>query len=248
MRGRMIPVSPNRRMLIDFMWASKKVPMVAVQRLVRIPHLVAARAACATRPSWEAIFLKAYGIATGEFPELRRAYVKLPWPHFYEANAPVGAIAVARDYLGEPSLFGITLPEPGKLPLLEITQTIAHARHAPIEDIKIFRRLVRFIRLPWLLRRMLLWLALNIGRQRTRYLGTYGIITTAALGVESIHVLSVQPTTMAYGIIADDGSLQVRLFWDHRVVDAVIVASALTRFEQILNGAIADEISALPRR
>src|SRR5947199_6806685 len=110
MRGRMVPVSPSRRMVIDFLWASKTVPMVAVQRVVRIPRLAAAHAACAARPSWEAMFLKAYGIATGEFPELRRVYMKLPWPHFYEADAPVGAIAVARDYRGEPSLFGIMLP------------------------------------------------------------------------------------------------------------------------------------------
>jgi hypothetical protein len=57
---------------------------VPVQKRMSLAPLVAARAACRERPRWTAIFTKAYSLLAQEFPELRRAYVKIPWPHLYE--------------------------------------------------------------------------------------------------------------------------------------------------------------------
>ena len=77
------------------------VPRVTVQRRMNLGPLVSARMALRTRPSWTVIFLKGYALLCEATPELRRAYVKLPWPQLYEYPLSVASIAHERDYEGE---------------------------------------------------------------------------------------------------------------------------------------------------
>jgi hypothetical protein len=51
---------------------------------MRLPEVVLARAALLTRPSWYAIFAKAYAIVSARRPELRRSYMALPWARLSE--------------------------------------------------------------------------------------------------------------------------------------------------------------------
>jgi len=44
---------------------------------------------------------------------------------------------------------------------------------------------------------------------------------------------------------AADGTLDARIMFDHRVMDGAVVARALGRFEEILNGPIAAELLSL---
>ena len=41
------------------------------------------------RPSWCAIFTKAYAVVAARYPELRRAYLKFPFPRLYEHLNPM---------------------------------------------------------------------------------------------------------------------------------------------------------------
>jgi len=50
-----------------------------------------------------------------------------------------------------------------------------------------------------------------------------------------------------YGRIGDDGSVEVRIHYDHRVMDGANVARALERFEFILNGPVAEELDRLAK-
>src|SRR4051794_11443539 len=84
MRGRTIRLSKSRRTVIDLLYFANQLPTVPVQRRMGLAAVVAARAACRGRPQWSAIFTKAYALTARELPELRRAYVKFPWPHLYE--------------------------------------------------------------------------------------------------------------------------------------------------------------------
>ncbi len=43
------------------------------------------------------------------------------------------------------------------------------------------------------------------------------------LSAESLHPISPLTTTMTYGVIAADGSVNVRLIYDHRVLDGAVV-------------------------
>src|SRR5205085_5256974 len=95
------------------------------------------------------------------------------------------------------------------------------------------------------IRRFLMWLGLNIGRQRANYFGTFHLSVYSGLGAESFNPLSPLTTLLNYGPIDPDGGVNVRILYDHRVMDGATVARVLERFEAILSGAIADEVRSL---
>ena len=78
---------------------------------------------------------------------------------------------------------------------------------------------------------MLWWLGLNVGRQRGNYFGTFTVTVYSGLGAESLHPLSPTTTTLTYGVIPHDGVVDVRLVYDHRVMDGATVARALEALE-----------------
>jgi hypothetical protein len=245
MRGRMIRLSVPRRIVIDLLYFASGIPTVPVQKRMSLGALVAARAACRERPRWTAIFTKAYALMAREFPEFRRAYVKIPWPHLYEYPASNATVIIERDYRGEAGLFSISIKEPARQSLRDIGRQLEHASTAPVEEIKDFRRTIQFARLPRPLRRALWWICLNIGRQRGNYFGTFGVSVYSALNAESLHPLSPLTTLLNYGVISRDGVLDARIIYDHRVMNGATVARALARLEEILNSVILEEVRAL---
>jgi hypothetical protein len=244
MRGRVVAISLSRRLVIDFMRFTQKVPRATITRRMLLARLVAARqqSAGAGRPMWTAIFAKAYGIVSDELPELRRAYVKFPRPHFYEYPQAVATIPLARDYFGEESILTTRIKNPGTLSLSEVNRLLLRAKSVPIDRVNHYGRMLRIAGLPGPLRLALWWLALNIGRQRANYFGTFLISTVSRHGGEFESVLSPVSTSLSYGVIAPDGSVDVRLTWDHRVMDGLPAARALMRLEEILVGPVADEL------
>ena len=83
-RDRHVPLSLCRRLACDAMHFSQKVPLVVVERRMRLARLVSARQGVEPRPSWFAVFMKAYGLVASRRPELRRSYLTLPWHRLYE--------------------------------------------------------------------------------------------------------------------------------------------------------------------
>jgi hypothetical protein len=243
MRGRMIAIQLSRRMVLDLLYFAKRIPTIPVQRRMSLAPLVAARAVCPEKVGWIAIFTKAYALVSVEIPDLRRAYVKLPWAHFYEYPASRASILIERDYKGEP----VILPESIKHPELDslpyLNGIIEHARNAPLEQLKTFRRWILFARLPTLVRRMGWWIGLNWARHRGNFFGTFGISVYSALGAESLHPLGPVTTVLNYGVIARSGEVDVRIIYDHRVMNGATVARALARLEVILNTAIVQELN-----
>jgi len=111
---------------------------------------------------------------------------------------------------------------------------------------------MQFSVLPRPLRRLLWWLGLNIGRQRPNFFGTFAVSVYSALNSESLHPLTPLTTVLNYGVINSDGDVNVRIVYDHRVMDGATVARALARLEEILNTSIVEELKLLaksePRR
>jgi hypothetical protein len=246
-RGQAIRLSVQRRMVIDLLYFARGIPTVPVQKRMSLGPLVAARAACGERPRWTAIFTKAYALLAQEVPELRRAYVKIPWAHLYEYPTSKANIIIERDYRGEPSLCPVSIKDPAHRSVGDIGRQIQHATTAPLEEIKDFRRWMRFARLPLPLRRTLWWIGLNIGRQRGNFFGTFGLSVYSALNAESLHPLSPLTTLLNYGVMTGEGVLDVRIIYDHRVLDGATVARALGRLEEILNSVILEEVQSLPK-
>jgi pyruvate/2-oxoglutarate dehydrogenase complex dihydrolipoamide acyltransferase (E2) component len=94
------------------------------------------------------------------------------------------------------------------------------------------------------LRRFLMWIGLNIGRQRANFFGTFGLSVYSALGAESLRPLAPCTVVLNWGVINADGIVDVRFNYDHRVMDGATVARALQALEKILAGAIVDEVNA----
>src|SRR4051812_7925016 len=100
MRGRALKLSAPRRLVGDLMRFSTGVPRITVQRRMNLGPLLRARKASPARPSWTVLFLRGYALLASETPELRRAYVKLPWPQLYEYPTSVASVAIEREYDG----------------------------------------------------------------------------------------------------------------------------------------------------
>jgi hypothetical protein len=207
-----------------------------------LARLVAARAALAIRPSWTAIFTKAYALVAADTPELRRAYLKFPWSHLCEYPHSAATVAVERDYDGEKAVFFSRIKRPDEKPLAELSGTLGRLREVPIEQHDEFRQVLTVSGLPMPLRRVLWWLCLNTSRLRSHHFGTFAVSVYSGLGAESLHPLSPLTTTLNYGVIHPDGTVDVRIIYDHRVLDGACIARALNRLEQTLTGKIVDEL------
>ena len=245
MRGRALKLSAPRRLVSDLMRFSMVVPRVTVQRQMNLGPLLQARRGLDIRPSWTVIFLKGYGLLSQAVPELRRAYIKLPWPQLYEYPASVASIAFEREYKGEQAVLLALIKGPERRKIPELQAFVQATRSRPVPEIKEFRRALAMARAPAPLRRLLMWLGLNLGRQRANYFGTFQLSVYSALGAESLNPLTPLTSLLTYGQIGEDGSVTVRIHYDHRVMDGANVARALEKFEEILNGPGADEVRQL---
>ena len=245
MRGKSIALSKPRRFVIDLLHFARKVPSLPVQKRMQLAAVVAARKACRERPQWSAIFIKAYALVAQEMPILRRAYIKLPWPHLYEYPSASVNLMIEREYQGDRGVFSMVIKNATGRSLTELRDLIRIGTDAPLDSVKAFRRALRVAGWPGPLRRLLWWIGLNIGRQRGNYFGTFGLSVYSALNVDSLHPLSPLTTVVNYGHIGDDGGVNVRIIYDHRVMDGADVARALIRLEEVLNGEIVDQLKRL---
>jgi hypothetical protein len=242
--GRAIRLLPSRRVQNDFLHFAVKAPILPVQRRMALGALVAARKACRHRPPWTVLFLKAYAVLAQQIPELRRVYVGLPRPHLYEYPSSVAMIAVERKVAEQMQVFVGRIKDPADRSLAELLEIMRHFNEAPLSEIKEFRRVLILGRLPWPLRRFLMWLALNIGPRRIKFFGNFALSVYSALGADSLRPLAPCTVVLNYGVIGADGAVDVRFNYDHRVMDGATVARALQTLEKILTHDIIGELAA----
>jgi hypothetical protein len=248
--NRHVPLSLARRLACDAMHFSQKVPLVVAERRMHLPGLVAARQRAEPRPSWFAVFMKAYGLVASRRPELRRSYLALPWPRLIEHARSVASVPIERRLGGEEVICYAQFPGPGGQSLADIDAAIRRHKTAPVEDVSSFQTQLTISRLPRPLRRLIWWLGLNLnGRTRADFYGTFGVTAVSSLGADLVTLLSPLSTTLTYGVFAPDGSVTVRLVFDHRVLDGASAARALAELEQVLQGEIQTELEpAILRR
>ena len=242
MRGTSRKISLPRRLISDLMHASIRVPFVSLSRPLHIRTLFEARAGTANRAGWAAIFVKAFALIAKEEPILRTLYAKWPRPTFYELPTSVAMVAVARVEDGEECVLPQCISGPDELPLAEVDALIRHAQEASLDEVPMFRKIMRATRLPLPLRRLSWLIGLNFGRQRANYFGSFVVTSVAAFGGGELHAISPGPFILSYGAVGSDHSIEVLIRWDHRITDAAPIARVLHRLEQVLNTEIAAEL------
>lgn len=248
MRGTPKTISQPRRLICDLMRASAGVPFVSLSRPLNIRPLLEARAGTAAPAGWAAMFVKAFAIVARDEPILRTVYAKWPWPMLYELPKSVALVAIARVEDGEECVLPQRIAAPETLPLATVDAEIRRGKTAPIEDVPMFRKIMRVTRLLLPLRRLFWAVGLNFGRQRGNWFGSFAVSSVAAYGGGELHAITPGPFIVSYGVVEPDQTIHVVIRWDHRVTDAAPIARVLTRLEQVLNTEIAAELrSAGPK-
>lgn len=243
---RRIRLSPARRVVADLSWASLRVPRCLMTAELMLPRTVAARSALAApRPPWTTLFTKAFAIVAEDRPALRRLYATLPVPRLLELDHAIGCVVLEREHEGEPALSIARFTEPQARPLAELAAMLHHAKTAPPMETKSFRRILRFARLPWPMRRLMMRIALGFGAPLLRYGGSFGISALGHQGAAIIDSVSVVPVFLSYGPIAADGRVQFYISFDHRVMDGAEGAAAMRALEQALEGPVTAELEAM---
>ena len=226
-------LSLPRRLLCDLLHFARQISSVPVQRRMDLSSVVDARRKSQPRPSWIVLFAKAYSQVAAETPRLRQTYLSLPFPRLYEHPESVATVAVGREYQGEEAPFFAPLFGPDKQSLSQLDGHLRYYKTTPLWEVSPFRQALRFGRLWRPLRRLAWWYGLNgSGPRRARRFGTFGISAYSSLGVDSLHPLAPATTVLNYGPIAPDGRMDVRLVYDHRVLDGPVLDRALQRLEE----------------
>ncbi len=246
--GRYHAVSPYRRLVADLMHFSARVPSITIERRMDLAPLVEARERCTPRPTWSAVFTKAFALVAARTPVLRTAYLTFPWPRFYEHPVNVATLNVDRHVGGERVVLYAHVPAPEALPLRAIDEVIRRHREDPVETLPSYRRAVLLSRVPWPLRRPVWWAGLNVlGATRCGYFGTFGISSLGAFGAGIVRLVPLLTSTLHYGMFEAGGAIAMRLSFDHRVLDGATAAEALADMEATLRHEILDECAGAVR-
>lgn len=241
--GQFKRLSLARRIVCDFIFAARNVPLIPIERRMRLAPLVMERNRPESKSSWVILFLKAVARLSERYPELKQHYVAWPWPRIYESTMVQGAVAIEREIDGERGILLALCPDPAAKSLRELDAWLTLHKTAPIDTIESFQRALYFASLPWPVRRLVWGVGKGwLGQTRPDLIGTFGITVTAGFGASTLAVCCPWTTTLHYGIAESDGTLPVRLTFDHRVLDGAMVARALAELERILLGEILSEL------
>lgn len=244
--GRRVRLSRPRLWVADLMAACRKLPIVSLRVTLDVAPAAAARRALADRPGWSALLMKACGRAAAEHPALRRAYMKLPWPHFYEHPCSVATLIVEREVDGEAAVLADQFPRPEACTLAQIAHEVRRLNTAPVESIGGFRRIMRSAAAPLPVRRLAIAGALHVsGAARAKYFGTFAINSLRAPNAEMTHFISPLAISLHYGEVAPGGRWPILVGFDHRVIDARALLRLFDRVAAELNGDLVNELRAM---
>jgi len=238
---RSVPLS--RRWMADLMYLCRNRPLITFTRRMHLGEAKTARDALASRPSWSLMFLKAWALVAVEHPSLRTAWMTFPWNRIYTHGRSVGSLAIERDYEGEKAVFFVLMHGPETMPLIDLEARLRKHLSEPVWKSGTARRMIRVSRWPQWIRRLIWWQVDSMsGYDRARNLGTFGLSATASLGANALHLLSPLATALHYGTLERDGSIDVRITFDHRLLDGAEIARFMVELEREMNTTIAEEL------
>ncbi|MGE3315206.1 MAG: hypothetical protein AB7O26_08820 [Planctomycetaceae bacterium] len=244
--GRNIRLPKSRRLVVDLLKYSRRVPSQALTRYCNVKEVAALRSQVDPKVSWPALFIKAYALMSARRPQLRRLYMKWPWGYFYEHPYTIGRMTVSRQIDGEDWVLFARFVKPEIVPLARLHDLVAETRDLPVEQVERFRQQIAFAGVPTFLRRIAWWVSMNVsGYMRATRFGTFGLTTVSSLGAISIHPPCTGATTFTLGPVAKDGTVRVTMVYDHRMLDGAPVANYLRELEETLNTEILAELKAM---
>jgi hypothetical protein len=243
--GRKIALSLPRRFVGDLVRCARSSPLMTVERRMDLARMADARENALGRPGWCALFTKAFALVATRRPALRRAYIAYPRPHLYEHPFSIASVAVARPVGDEEGVFFIHSRAPERQDVRTIDSYLRRCKERPLEDVGMFRRVLQTSRWPLLFRRLVWWWCAQwSGFGRARHLGTFGVSVVSNFGAASPHLLTPVTSALNYGVVAPNGSVDVYLTFDQRVLTAGFAARALEETERELKDTLPQELAS----
>ena len=86
------------------------------------------------------------------------------------------------------------------------------------------------------------------GRHRVKTFGTFGVTVLGSTGACLINPISPTTTTITYGPLSSEGEIDVRLIFDHRVLDGLTAALVLKELETVLKQEIVQEMKSMEQK
>jgi hypothetical protein len=229
----------------DVVHFGKKSHVVGGNWTINIAQVAAARKMRRPPIAWGAIWVKAVALASRKWPELRTAYLPFPWPRLYLHPNAVATLAVERGWNGRPAVFFDQVKCPELLSLVEIDVILRGLKRRPVESVGGYRRLIRFSRLPWIVRRPLWSFALQwCGWLRSRYFGTYSVHSFPVRRAQVMQSTTPLSFSLIYGNVNPDGDVLIQLMMDHRIVDGLTSHRIMLAIEAAMKADIVGELSA----
>jgi hypothetical protein len=250
-KGRYVRQSLPRKWIADMLHFSKRVPVVAAERIVRVRAAAEARKASGLTIGWNTIVVKTLAIVSQRIPEMRRAYLPYPWPRLYEAPYSVASIILDREYEGEHATFMAPVLHPERLSLVELQAKLDRLKTVPFHEVGSFRRLIRTTKFPLLIRRLLWSTGMYwSGLFRARTFGTFAVNSVAATRGRMLTMTTPITLCVYYGVVSREGEMPVQFAFDHRVFDGYTAGHIGYEAERVLNNEIAAELASInnPRR
>ena len=102
-----------------------------------------------------------------DYPELRRSYLKFPWPWIYEHPHSIASLNVEREQAIEKIVLYCLIRAPENRSIAEIEEIVRRHKEEPLESLRSYGRSVRMGNLPHFTRKLAFWGSLNFsGRRR----------------------------------------------------------------------------------
>lgn len=199
-----------------------------------------------------AILLKAIAVAQRAHPASRTAL--LPWGRVVTFNRIVAGFTVERFVDCGPAVFFGAILDADSKPVEQIAQELRDYAEKEIHQIPQLEVEDRFAGMPWLLRKLILFLGACLPSIRLRYQGaTFGLSTLGKYGLRTIVPPSVCTSIFGVGVVEDrpvarNGQVEIRpmmtltLNFDHRLIDGAPAARFLAEIRDLLQGGLAQHI------
>ncbi len=195
-----------------------------------------------------AILLKAIAIAQRAHPDSRTA--SLPWGRTVTFNDIVAGFTVERFVDEQPAVFFGAIKNPDTKSVEEIASELKLYSDSDMSSLEHLDRQDNFSKMPWLLRRLILWVGMRYPAVRLKYLGaTFGLSSIGKWGAKALIPPCVSTSTFGIGEIEQravvrDGKIVVRpmmtltLNFDHRMIDGGPAARFVNDVKRLLEGGL----------
>lgn len=195
-----------------------------------------------------AFLLKAIAIAQRAHPDTRTAL--LPFGRTVVFNDIVAGFTVERFIGSQPTLFFGAIKEPDTKSISEISEELRVHAEQDVDSVAGLDLQSKFTWMPWWMRRMILWVGLQIPSIRLQCLGaTFGLSSLGKFGIKAMIPPCVSTSTFGVGAIEKrpvvlNGQIEIRkmmtltLNFDHRIIDGAPAARFLNDVQKLLEGGL----------